>query len=50
MQGTTYILENQVHILKHFIQLKDYTVNRLQRACVCMCVCVHVHLFSKFKK
>ena len=44
MYGTTYILENHVHILKYFIQLKYYTVNCLQRACVCVrvcrCVCV----------
>ena len=46
MQGTTYILKNHVHILKYFIQLKYYTVNCLQRACVwvcvrvCVCVCV----------
>ena len=38
MQGTTYILENHVHILNYFIQLKYYTVNCLQRACVCVCV------------
>ena len=52
MQGTTYILENHVHILKYFIQLKYYTVDCLQCACVCVCVgaCVHVRLFSKFKK
>ena len=38
MQGTTYILENHVHIIKYFIQVK-YTVNNcLQRACVCVCV------------
>ena len=37
MQGTTYILENYDHILKYFIQLKYYTVNCLQRACVCVC-------------
>ena len=42
MQGTTYILENHVHILKYFIQLKYYTVNCLQRACVCVRVCVCV--------
>ena len=46
MQGTTYILENHVHTLKYFIQLKYYTVNCLQRACVCVrvcaCVCVYV--------
>ena len=47
MQITTYILENHVHILKYFIQLKYYTVNCLQRAyvcvrvCMCVCVCVH---------
>ena len=48
MQGTTYILENHVQILKYFIQLKYYTVNCLQHACACMCV--RVRLFSKFKK
>ena len=37
MQGTTYTLENHVHILKYFIQLKYYTVNCLQLACVCVC-------------
>ena len=37
MQGTTYILENHVRILKYFIQLKHYTVNCLQRTCVCVC-------------
>ena len=42
MQGTTYILENHVHILKYFIQLKYYTVNCFQRACVCVCVRVFV--------
>ena len=42
MQGTTYILENHVHILKYFIQLKYYTVNCLQRVCVCACVCACV--------
>ena len=42
MQGTTCILENHVHILKYFIQLKYYTVNCLQRACVSACVCVRV--------
>ena len=47
MQGTTYILENHVHILKYFIKLK-YTVNCLQRARVC--VCIRVRLFSKFKQ
>ena len=63
---TTYILENHVHILKYFIQLKYYAVNCLKRACVsvgvsagvcvCVCVCVFVHvfvrvrLFSKFKQ
>ena len=60
MQGTTYILENHVHILKYFIQLKYYTVNCLQRACVCVRACVRVcvfaraagarALFSKFKQ
>ena len=55
MQVTTYILENHVHILKYFIQLKYYTVNCiLQPACVCVrvraCVCVCVNLFSKFKQ
>ena len=50
MQGTTHILENHVHILKYFIQLKYYTVNCLQRACMCVCVCVCVRLFSKFKQ
>ena len=42
MQGTTYSLENHVHILKYFIQLKYYTVNCLQRARVLVraCVCV----------
>ena len=60
MQGTTYILENHVHILNDFIQLKYYTVNCLQRACVCaresvparvrVCVCARVRLFSKFKQ
>ena len=43
MQGTTYILENHVHILKYFICLEYYTVNCLQRACVCVrasvCAC-----------
>ena len=48
MQGTTYILENYVHILKCFIQLKYYTVNCLQRACGCVRVCAR--LFSKFKQ
>ena len=50
MQGTTYILENHVHILKYFIQLKYYTVNCLQHACACACVyvCVCMRLFSKF--
>ena len=42
MQGTTYILENHVHILKYFIQLKYYTVSCLQCACVCVPVCVCV--------
>ena len=58
MQGTTHILENHVHILKYFIQLKYYTANCHQCtcvcvrvcACVCVCACVHVRLFSKFKK
>ena len=47
MQGTTYILENHVHILKYFIQLKYYTVNCLQRTCVCVhaCACVCVRVF-----
>ena len=42
MQGTTYILENHVHILKYFIQLKYYTVNCRQHACVYMRVCERV--------
>ena len=42
MHGTTYILENHVHILKYFMQLKCYTVNYLQRACVCVHVCMCV--------
>ena len=37
MQGAAYILENHVNNLKYFIQLKYYTVNCLQRACVCVC-------------
>ena len=40
MQGTKCILENHVHILKYFIQLKYYTVNCLQRACACVPACV----------
>ena len=40
MQGTTYILENHVHVLEYFIQLKYYTVNCLQRLYVCARVCV----------
>ena len=39
MQGTTYVLENHVHILKYFNQLKYYTVNCLQRACLLVRVC-----------
>ena len=42
MQITTYILENHVHILKYFIQLKYDTVNCLQHACVRVCVCAFV--------
>ena len=42
MQGTTYILENHVHILKYLIHLKYYTANCLQRACVCVRVCACV--------
>ena len=55
MQGTTYILENRVHILKYFIQLKSYTVNSLPRACVCVrvcacvCVCVCVCVYVCFQ-
>ena len=53
MQGTTYILENRVHILKYFIQLKYYTVNCLQRACVCVRVgvgvCVRVRVCVCFQ-
>ena len=45
MQGTTYILEYHVHILKYFIQLKYYTVNCFQRVCVCVGVCVGVCVF-----
>ena len=57
MQGTTYILENHVNILKYFIQLKilycklspaRVRVRRCMRARVC--VCVRVRLFSKFKQ
>ena len=56
MQGTTYILENHVHILKYFIWLEYYTVNCLQRACVgvrasvCACAAGERALFSKFKQ
>ena len=49
MQGTTYILENHVHILKYFIQLIYYTVNRLQRVRVCVCVCVRSVCFQNSK-
>ena len=42
MQITTYILENHVHILKDFIQLKYYTVNCPHHACVCVGVCTCV--------
>ena len=48
MQGTTYILENHVQILKYFIQLK-YTVNCLQRVCVCVRASVRVRLFQNSK-
>ena len=46
MKGTTYILENHVHILKYFIQLKYYSVNCLQQVCVCMCVCACAFVFQ----
>ena len=46
MQGTTYILEDHVHILKYFIQLKYYTVNCPQRACVWVRVCACAFVFK----
>ena len=46
MQGTIFILENHVHILKYFIQLKYYTVNCLQHAGVWVSVCVCVFVYK----
>ena len=48
MQITMYILENHVLILKYFIQLKYYTVNCLQHACMCVraCACVCAFVFK----